>query len=57
VITATQRHTEIWTGTSYANAVTDIQYGYNDLGELASVTVLKENGQTPATVASSNKYL
>ncbi len=53
---ATQRHTETWTGTSYADAVTDIQYGYNDLGELASVTVLKENGQTPATVASSDKY-
>ena len=53
---ATQRHTETWTGTSYANAVTDIQYGYNDLGELASVTVLKENGQTPAAVQSSTQY-
>ncbi len=53
---ATQRHTETWTGTSYADAATDIVYGYNDLGELASVTVLKENGQTPATVAGSDKY-
>ena len=53
---ATQRHTETWTGTSYADAVTDIVYGYNSMGELASVTVLKENGQTPATVASSDKY-
>jgi|GEM_PF-4483916 len=54
--TATQRHTETWTGTDYANAVTDIVYGYNNMGELASVTVLKENGQTPAAVASSTIY-
>ena len=53
---ATQRHTETWTGTSYANAVSDIKYGYNSVGELASVTVLKENGQTPAAVASSTQY-
>ena len=52
----TQRHTETWTGTSYANAVTDILYGCNSMGELASVTVLKENGQTPATVQSSTIY-
>ena len=54
--TATQRHTETWTGTDYASAVTDIVYGYNSMGELASVTVLKENGQTPAAVASSTQY-
>ena len=54
--TATQRHTETWTGTDYANAVTDIVYGYNNMGELASVTVLKENGQTPPAVASSTIY-
>ena len=53
---ATQRHTETWTGTAYANAVSDIKYGYNSMGELASVTVLKENGQTPAAVASSTLY-
>ncbi len=53
---ATQRHTETWTGTAYANAVSDIQYGYNSMGELASVTVLKENGQAPAAVASSTVY-
>ncbi len=41
---ATQRHTETWTGTSYANAVSDIVYGYNNMGELASVTVVKESG-------------
>jgi hypothetical protein len=35
--TATQRHTETWTGTDYANAVTDIVFGYNNMGELASV--------------------
>jgi hypothetical protein len=54
--TATQRHTETWTGTDYANAVSDIVYGYNNMSELASVTVLKENGQTPAAVASSTLY-
>ena len=58
--TATQRHTEIPArrDTDYANAVTDIQYGYPGApgGELASVTVLKENGQTPAAVASSTIY-
>ena len=56
--TATQRHTEIPArrDTDYANAVTDIVYGYNNMGELASVTVLKENGQTPAAVASSTLY-
>ena len=53
---ATQRHTETWTGTDYANAVSDIVYGYNNMGELASVTVLKENGQTPTAVASSTIY-
>ena len=53
---ATQRHTETWTGTAYANAVSDIMYGYNSMGELASVTVLKENGQTPAAVRSSTIY-
>ena len=53
---ATQRHIETWTGTDYANAVSDIVYGYNNMGELASVTVLKENGQTPAAVASSTLY-
>ena len=42
---ATQRHAE-----------TDIAYGYNLLGELASVTVLKENGATPAAVAASTQY-
>ena len=56
--TATQRHTEIPArrDTDYANAVTDIVYGYNNMGELASVTVLKENGQTPAAAASSTIY-
>ncbi len=54
--TATQRHTETWTGTDYANAVSDIVYGYNSMGELASVTVVKENDQTPAAVASSTQY-
>ncbi len=53
---ATQRHTETWTGTSYASAVSDIKYGYHSMGEHASVTVLKENGQTPAAVASSTQY-
>ena len=53
---ATQRHTETWTGTDYANAASDIVYGYNNMGELASVTVLKINGQTPAAVASSTLY-
>ncbi len=53
---ATQRHAETWTGTSYASAISDIKYGYNSMGELASVTVLKENGQTPAAVASSTQY-
>ncbi len=53
---ATQRHTETWTGTDYADAETDIAYGYNLLGELASVTVLKENGATPAAVAASTQY-
>ncbi len=53
---ATQRHTETWAGTSYADAVTDIVYGYNSMGELASVTVLKENGQPPAVVQSSAQY-
>ena len=53
---ATQRHIETWTGTSYANAVSDIKYGYNSMGDLASVAVLKENGQTPAAVASSTQY-
>ena len=31
-------------------------YGYNSMGELSSVTVLKENGQTPAAVQSSTQY-
>jgi hypothetical protein len=53
---ATQRHTETWTGTSHADAATDIMYGYNSMGELSSVTVLKENGQTPAAVQSSTQY-
>ena len=53
---ATQRHTETWTGTGYESALSDIQYGYNSMGELASVTVLKENGQTPAAVTSSTQY-
>ena len=53
---ATQRHTETWTGTSYADAATDIMYGYNSMGELASVTVLKENGTVPAAVRSSTQY-
>ena len=53
---ATQRHTETWTGTDYAEAETDIAYGYNLLGELASVTVLKENGATPAAVSASTQY-
>ena len=53
---ATQRHTETWTGTSYADAETDIAYGYNLLGELASVTVPKENGVAPAAVQSSTQY-
>ena len=53
---ATQRHTETWTAASYANAVSDIKYGYSSMGELASVTVLKENGVAPAAVASSTIY-
>ena len=54
---ATQRHTETWTGTDYANAETDIAYGYNLLGELASVTVLKEQGvSSQETGVSSTMY-
>ena len=55
---ATQRHTETWTGTDYANAVTDIVYGYNSMGELASVTVVKESGVgRQETGVSSSEYL
>jgi len=49
---ATGRLIETWTGTSHASATTDTLYGYNLQGELASVTVAKQNGTAPAAPAA-----
>ena len=58
---ATQLHTETWTeasgsSTNKANAVTDILYGYDQFGRLASVSQSKINGATPPAVSGGTLY-
>jgi RHS repeat-associated protein len=53
---ATGRHLETWTGTSFAAAVSDTLYAYDALGRLSTVTVQKQNSQTPVGGAKVTTY-
>ena len=57
----TQLHTETWTEasgttTDKSNAITDILYGYDAQGRLASVSQAKINGSTPPAVSGGILY-
>jgi YD repeat-containing protein len=52
----TQLLIETWTGTSHSSATTDILYGYDAQGRLASVSQAKINGSTPVAVSGGTLY-
>jgi RHS repeat-associated protein len=55
---ATGRLIETWTGTGTTNdsATTDTLYGYDLQGRLASVSVAKQDGQTPSQTWSGDRF-
>ncbi len=49
---ATGRLIETWTGTAQSSATTDTLYGYDIQGQLASVTIVRQNGAAPSQTSS-----